>query len=74
MNKRGVMIPAHETLAAHEQAAAEVTELRRKGIHCHIEDHSGTAGPVLDVVVDPDGPVEAVPPPPPRVRPRRKRF
>jgi hypothetical protein len=72
--KRRDRIPAHETLAAHEQAAAEITELRRKGIHCHIEEHVTTGGHCLDVVVDPEGPVEAVPPPPPRVRPRRRRF
>lgn len=67
-------IPAQEMLAAHEQAAAEITELRRKGIHCHIEDHTNSGGHCLDVVVDPEGPVEAVPPPLPQVRPRRKRY
>ena len=72
--KKDTIIPAHEKLAAHEQAAAKITGLRRKGIHCHIEEHTTSGGPCLDVVVDAEGPVEAVPPPPPRVRPRRQRF
>ena len=72
--KKDRIIPAQETLAAHEQAAAEITELRRKGIHCHIEEQTTAVGRCLDVIVDPEGPVEAVPPPPPRVRPRRQRF
>lgn len=60
-------IPAPETLAAHEQAAAAITELRRKGIHCHIEDHASTGG-TCDVVVDPEGPVEPEDPAPPKLR------
>ncbi len=49
-------IPAPETLAAHEQAAAEVTELRRKGIHCHLEERPGDGGHCIDVVVDSERP------------------
>ncbi len=62
------IIPAPEILAAHEQAAAEITELRRKGIHCHIEDHVAAGGHCLDVVVDPEGPVEPEDPLPPKLR------
>ncbi|WP_035612594.1 hypothetical protein [Haloferula sp. BvORR071] len=72
--KKDTLIPAREILAAHEQAAAEVTQLRRKGIHCHIEEHAAPGGHCLDVVVDREGPVEAVPPPPPQVRTKRRRF
>ena len=60
------IIPAPETLAAHEQAAAEITELRRKGIHCHLEDNAHGGSPCIDVVVDPEGSVDDVAPPPPR--------
>ena len=49
-------IPAPESLAAHEQAAAKITELRRKGIHCHLEDRPSEGGPCIDVMVDPQGP------------------
>jgi hypothetical protein len=61
MNEK--IIPSADTLAAHEQAAAEITELRRKGIHCHIEEHSHTLGHHLGVVQDGDEPVENPPPP-----------
>lgn len=60
------IIPAPETLAAHEQAAAEITELRRKGIHCHLEDNAHGGGHCVDIVMDPEGPVDDVAPPPPR--------
>ncbi|RYD67364.1 MAG: hypothetical protein EOP83_02965 [Verrucomicrobiaceae bacterium] len=46
------IIPAADVLAAHEQAALEVGELRRKGIHCHVEEHAGREGPQVDVVQD----------------------
>ena len=55
-------IPASETLAAHEEAAAQITELRRKGIHCHLEDKSRNGGHCIDVVVDPDHPEDEAPP------------
>ncbi|MCW1912019.1 hypothetical protein OJ996_00430 [Luteolibacter sp. GHJ8] len=61
------IFPAPETLAAHEQAAAEITELRRRGIHCHIEDHASTGG-TCDVVLDPEGPVEPEDPMRPKLR------
>lgn len=44
--------PATDVLAAHEQAALEIGELRRKGIHCHVEEHAGRDGPQVDVVRD----------------------
>ena len=46
------IIPAADVLAAHEQAALEISELRRKGIHCHLEEHPGRDGPQIDVVRD----------------------
>jgi hypothetical protein len=61
MNEK--IIPAADNLAAHEQAAAEITELRRKGIHCHIEEHAHTLGHHLDVVHDGDEPADNAPPP-----------
>lgn len=69
MNERIVSAP--ETLAAHEQAAAEITELRRKGIRCHLEEHLREGGHSVDVVVDPEEPAEEPPPPPRRIPPRR---
>jgi len=44
--------PVTDVLAAHEQAALEIGELRRKGIHCHVEEHAGRDGPQVDVVRD----------------------
>jgi len=44
------IIPAADVLAAHEQAALEIGELRRKGIHCHLEEHMDRSGPHVDVV------------------------
>lgn len=64
MNER--IIPAPETISAHEQAAEEIKELRRKGIHCHLEEKSHEGGHCVDVVVDTDGPIGEVVPPPPR--------
>jgi hypothetical protein len=51
-------IPAMDVLVAHEQAALEVGELRRRGIHCHLEDHADESGHHVDVVreVDSDQP------------------
>jgi hypothetical protein len=46
------IIPAADVLAAHEQAALEIGELRRKGIHCHLEENAGGDGPHVDVVRD----------------------
>ena len=48
------IIPAADVLTAHEQAALEIGELRRKGIHCHLEENAGREGPQLDVVCDPE--------------------
>ncbi|MEK7949441.1 hypothetical protein [Luteolibacter soli] len=45
-------IPAADVLAAHEQAALEIGELRRKGVHCHLEEKAGRDGPHVDVVRD----------------------
>lgn len=56
MNEK--IIPASDNLAAHEQAAAEITELRRKGIHCHIEENSGSHGHHIDIVHDGEQPAE----------------
>jgi len=33
-------IPAADVLVAHERAAMEIGELRRRGIHCHLEEHA----------------------------------
>lgn len=49
-------IPSLDILAAHEKAAMEIGELRRKGVPCHLEDHADAAGPHVDVVrEDPGG-------------------
>ena len=45
-------IPATDVLAAHEQAALEIGELRRKGIHCHLEERADGSGPCVEVVLD----------------------
>ena len=39
-----------DMLVAHEQAAMEIGELRRKGIHCHLEDHADESGHHVEVV------------------------
>ena len=46
------IIPAADVLVAHEQAALEIGELRRKGIHCHMEESAGHDGPHVEVVRD----------------------
>ena len=61
MNEK--IIPAADNLAAHELAAAEITELRKKGIHCHIEEHGHSHGHHLDVVHDGDEPADNQDPP-----------
>lgn len=45
-------IPAENVLAAHEQAAAEIGELRRKGKPCHLEEHVDDGGHHVDVIED----------------------
>lgn len=62
MNEK--VIPAADNLAAHEQAAAEITELRKKGIHCHIEEHCHTHGHHVNVVQDGDEPADNADPEP----------
>ena len=52
---RTMSIPAMDVLVAHEQAALEVGELRRRGIHCHLEDHADESGHHVDVVREPLG-------------------
>ena len=44
-----------DVLVAHEQAAMEVGELRRRGIHCHLEEHADESGHHVDVVREPRG-------------------
>jgi len=53
-----ISIPAPETLAAHERAALEIGELRRKGVPCHLEEHAGPAGHHLEIVQGPLEPAE----------------
>ncbi|MCW1926612.1 hypothetical protein OKA05_28930 [Luteolibacter arcticus] len=45
-------IPAEDVLVAHELAALEICELRRKGIPYHLEEHADRSGRHLDVVRD----------------------
>ena len=45
-------IPATDVLVAYEQAAHEISELRRRGIPCHLEEHADPGGPRIDVVRD----------------------
>jgi len=47
-------MPSVESITAHEQAASEITELRRKGVPCHLEDHPNASGHHLRVVQDED--------------------
>jgi hypothetical protein len=47
------IMPATDVLAAHEQAALEIGELRRKGIPCHLEDRADRSGHHVDVVREP---------------------
>ncbi|WP_193212452.1 hypothetical protein [Luteolibacter marinus] len=46
-------IPASDVLAAHEKAALEIGELRRKGKPCHLEEHADAGGLHIDVIEDP---------------------
>lgn len=57
--KRTTVIPPGDLLATHEMAAKEILELRRKGVPCHLEDHSGRDGHRVDVVrEEPDSAAE----------------
>jgi hypothetical protein len=47
------IMPATDVLAAHERAALEISELRRRGIHCHLEDRADRSGHHVDVVREP---------------------
>lgn len=47
---RTFTIPAPDSLATHEEAAREIGELRRKGVHCHLEEQSGPTGHRIEVV------------------------
>jgi len=47
-------MPSPEEITKHEHAAGFVIELRRRGVPCHVEKHSGTAGGHVDVIVDQD--------------------
>ncbi len=49
---RTMCIPTTDVLVAHEQAALEIRELRRKGIHCHLEDHADQSGHHVEVVLE----------------------
>lgn len=46
-----IEVPTNE-ISEHEKAAHEVTRLRRKGIHCHLETRVGGVGSHLEVVRD----------------------
>lgn len=41
-----------DPLAAYRQAALDIRAMRRKGIHCHLEQHQGPTGPFLEIVED----------------------
>jgi hypothetical protein len=45
-------MPSPEEITQHEHAASFIMELRRRGVPCHVEKHSGAAGEHVDVVVD----------------------
>lgn len=51
--------PSPGEIAEYERAAIEVTRLRRKGIHCHLENHPDGPQSHVDVVRD-LWPLEAV--------------
>lgn len=48
--KTTTVIPPGDLLVTHELAAKEILELRRKGVPCHLEDHSDRSGHRVDVV------------------------
>ncbi|MFC7336581.1 hypothetical protein ACFQY0_05275 [Haloferula chungangensis] len=51
--------PSPSELAEHERAAMELTRLRRKGIHCHLENHPDGSQCHVDVVKDPEADIAA---------------
>jgi hypothetical protein len=53
--KTTTVIPPGDVLATHELAAKEILELRRKGVPCHLEDHSDRSGHRVDVVREAPG-------------------
>lgn len=65
------IIPSGDVLAAHEQAAARITELRRKGIPCHLEENTDRSGCHIDVVEDQKMAIDAPRPPRRMMRGRR---
>jgi hypothetical protein len=52
---RKMIIPAAEPFAAHEEAATRIAGLRRRGVHCHLEQGTDGPGPSLEIVRDPPG-------------------
>lgn len=52
------VIPPGDLLATHELAAKEILELRRRGVPCHLEDHSDLSGHRVDVVREAPDPGE----------------
>lgn len=48
--KTTTVIPPADQMAAHEMAAKEILDLRRKGVPCHLEEHSDRSGHRVDVV------------------------
>jgi hypothetical protein len=54
-NQPKMIIPAAEPLAAHEEAAVRIAGLRRKGVHCHLQQGTEGPGPSLEIVPDPPG-------------------
>lgn len=51
---KNIIVPSVESLAAHEEAAAEITQLRRRGVPCHLEDHPNRNGHHIEIVHDED--------------------
>jgi hypothetical protein len=56
--KTTTVIPASDVLAAHELAALEISELRRKGVQCHLEEHADAFGRRIDIVREPPHPAD----------------
>ena len=54
MKTNSVITPG-DLLATHELAAKQILELRRKGVPCHLEDHSDSNGHRVDVVREAPG-------------------
>jgi hypothetical protein len=50
-----IIVPITDPFSSHRLAALRVQELRRKGVHCHIQGKADEKGHYLEVMLDPPG-------------------